>query len=239
MGRGCVLTDSHLHMCEEGFPGDYRDFGSLSLAVSCTADPAEWNPCIASGDAHTVRSFGVHPWNSDIWHIDVRSRLRSVLEGDPSRQVGEIGLDSKKGDVSSQLSPFTEQIDLASELGRVASVHMTGAEKQVLEVLRGHGKGCRGIILHSFSSESYAKPFAEIGCMFSVSPRILARSEEKVRRLLGAIPEDRLLLESDAPHQGRFFTGMEDFLRTVARIADRSPEDLSEQISGNLRRILG
>ncbi len=239
MGRRCVLTDSHLHLCEEGFPGQYCDFGFLSLAVSCTAGPAEWDACIASADAHTVGSFGVHPWNSDIWHIDVRSRLRSILEEDPSRHVGEIGLDSKRGTTSSQMSPFTEQMDLASELGRIASIHMVGAEKQVLEILRGHGKGCRGIILHSFSSESYVKPFAEIGCMFSVSPRILARSEEKVRRLLGAIPEDRLLLESDAPHQGRFFTGMEDFLRTAARIAEHDPEDLSEQVAANLRRIIG
>ena len=77
------------------------------------------------------------------------------------------------------------------------------------------------------------------GCMFSLSPRILARSKDKVRRLLDLIPDDRLLLESDAPHQGRFFTGMGDFVRSMADVKGCPPHDLARNTYENLERTVG
>ena len=233
------LTDSHLHMCETGFPGNYGDFDSLTRAVSCTADPGEWDLQLSFSSRTVVPSIGVHPWNCGCWNVSVEERFLSILEKSSSCQIGDVGLDSKKGDVSEQMPSFTGQLDAASSMDRVVSIHMVGAEKQVLDAIRTHGRSCRGIILHSFSSESYVKPFLDLGCMFSLSPRILARSKDKVRRLLDLIPDDRLLLESDAPHQGRFFTGMGDFVRSMADVKGCSPHDLARNTYENLERTVG
>lgn len=111
---------------------------------------------------------------------------------------------------------FLEQLDIASEHGRIANVHMVGCEKVILDAIRAHGRGCRAVVLHSFNNESYAKAFSELGCMLSVNPRILARSDARVSRLISSIPEERLLLETDAPYTARGFAGMEDFAERLA-----------------------
>lgn len=232
------LTDAHFHMCESGFPGEYPDIGSVVRAVSCTSGPEEWEAQASVSAEGTVPSFGVHPWNCGCWNISVRERLLSMLEGDRSAQVGEIGLDSARGGLSEQMAAFAGQLDVALLADRAVSIHMVGAEKQVLDALRPSARS-RRVILHSFSSESYVKPFSEIGCFFSVSPRILARSGERVARLLRSIPSDRLLLESDAPHQGRLFTGMGDFAGTVAGILGCAPEEMAGRLYDNLGRAIG
>ena len=114
---------------------------------------------------------------------------------------------------------------------------MIGCEKEVLDALRAHAKGCRAIVLHSFSSESYVKPFAEIGCMFSINPRILARSDARLVRLMSSISEDRLLLETDAPYVPKDFSGMRGFAHTLAERTSSDGEGLMRLALDNARRI--
>ena len=129
------------------------------------------------------------------------------------------------------------QLEIASDLGRIANIHMVGCEKEVLDAVRAHARGCRAVVLHSFSSESYVRPFAEAGCLFSLNPRILARSDARLVRLVSAIPEDRLLLETDAPYVPRDFSGMADFAVRLAERTGDTGEGLITRTLDNARRI--
>lgn len=234
---GTPFADAHAHTADRGFGDRYPDLADARIVFGCCARPSEWRIMASCGIPGIVRFYGVHPWYADEWDGAAESELRRMLNSDPRAHVGEIGLDSKRGDVSSQRDAFEAQLDLASEFGRIANVHMLGCEREVLESVRRHGRGCRAVVLHSFSSESYVKPFSEAGCMFSINPRILARSESRIARLLGSIPDDRLLLETDAPYTPAGFLGMRDFAARLAGTVGRDCEGLMRRALDNAGRI--
>jgi TatD DNase family protein len=192
---------------------------------------------MAIDDPRMVKSYGIHPWYAGDWTFENKKRLYDLLDSDPSAQVGEIGLDSKRGRVLEQTMIFIQQLDLAEHFHRIVSVHDVGCEKMILDALRG--RDLRGVILHSYGSDSYVKPFSEMECYFSISPRILSRSEIRVKRLLDAIPEDRLLLETDSPICGKEFRGMHDYAERLGKATGRSPDDLLAIAESNLQRLLG
>ncbi len=231
-----ILTDSHLHLCDGIDPCVYSDFDSLEMYVTCVARVQEWD--IPMEDTRATLSYGVHPWYCDEWNEETKERLVRILDSDSEAQIGEIGLDSKRGTVDSQIPAFEEQLALASGMDRVVSIHDIGCEDKVLKAVKEFGKSCKGIILHSYSSDSYVKPFVGEGCMLSINPRILARSEVRLNRLLKAIPVENMLLETDAPHVPKGFDGMEGFVRIIAGYVGMEPEELSRTVADNLRRTL-
>lgn len=186
------------------------------------------------------KSFGIHPWYAGEWDLTAKYRLESILESDSGACVGEIGLDCKHGDMSDQLHAFEEQMCVASAYGRVASIHMVGpCEKNVLNTIRDVGKGCPGIILHSFSGqEGYLRRFIDVGCYFSISPRLIYGSERKAHRILSSIPIDRLLVETDHPHSGKIFESMTKLITSMASLMDVDPQYIAENTADNLRRLI-
>ena len=231
------FADAHVHISEDGFSDRYPDVGDAEVLFGCTARESEWDAMRSCDVPGAVRFYGVHPWYADGWDDCIRGRLESILDSDPNAHVGEIGMDSKRGDVSVQRPVLDAQLDIASELHRMANIHMVGCERDVLESVRKHGRGCRAMILHSFSSESYVKPFAEAGCMFSINPRILARSDARISRLLSSIPADRLLLETDAPYVPRDFDGMRGFAERLGKASGMDAGHLMGIALENARRI--
>lgn len=232
-----MTSDAHLHPVDGIMPERYPDLTGLKHSLSCTSTRDQWVPLMEWG-GETVKSFGIHPWYCDGWDSETESALLDILREDKGAQVGEIGLDSKRGSVTEQMPVFRRQLEIASELGRIASIHDIGCEKEVLDSIRMWGKGCRGIVLHSYSSDSYVKPFTEAGCMFSINPRILSRSEIRLKRLLSSIPLDRLLLESDAPFTAKGFEGMGAFTGRVASLLGMEPSELEVVVDDNLGRLL-
>lgn len=199
-----MISDAHLHIHEAG--SHYSDMDDAELLFSCTAQPSEWESLAHIEDPRVVKFYGVHPWYADQWNGDVRGRLLRMLEDDPSAGIGEVGMDSVRG-AGCQAEVFSEQLGIASSLGRPVSVHMVGMEKETSDIIRREARGIP-VIIHGFSAESYSKRLIEAGCYLSVGPRLLRKSRDNVRRVLGSIPEDRMLIETDAPHFGADFTGL-------------------------------
>lgn len=73
--------------------------------------------------------------------------------------------------------------------------------------------------------------------MFSINPRILARSDARISRLLSSIPADRLLLETDAPYVPRDFDGMRGFAERLGKASGMDAGHLMGIALENARRI--
>ena len=228
------MIDAHIH-CTEGRTEDYPDYDNLSRMVSCVAKLDEWDVQAAIGDPRVIKSYGIHPWYAEQWSIETKNRLLDIVRSDESAQIGEIGLDSKRGRVLEQTLVMIDQLNIAEYFKRVVTIHDVGCEKMVLDALKG--RSMRGIILHSYGSDSYVKPYSEIGCYFSISPRILSRSDVRVKRLLDAIPQDLLLLETDYPACGKDFTGMAAFADRLGSIIGKQGAELLACSEENLRRL--
>ena len=210
-----MYADSHLHMTDPKYGGADEEAG---LLFTCAASPEEWASISNINDKRVKKFYGTHPWYLEKYSLD---GLKELLESDPSANVGEIGLDSKHGPLDVQMKPFEEQLILTKRYDRVANIHMIGCESEMLKILRRHKTAA---IIHSFSGpESYIGPLAECGCFFSISPRILNRSPEKVKALILKIPEDRLLVETDAPNSR---IGMEEHIARLSEIISMEAKEL-------------
>ena len=229
------FADAHLHPLDIADSGAYPDLGEAEILFGCVSSPSQWDAMSSLEDDRVRRFYGVHPWNASEWSGDACARLESILEMDEGAGIGEIGLDSKHGTIDSQTEAFDAQLALAERFGRPVNIHCIGCEREILKHLERHRR-IPGIVIHSFSNESYAVPFVRLGCFLSVNPRILARSETRVMRLMDSIPGDRLLLESDAPFTPRF-SGMTDFAERLAKVIGGDAETLIGTALDNARSI--
>ncbi len=227
------MIDAHLHGIE-GVPEAYSDYQQLTRILSCTAKADEWDAQMAIADPRMIKFYGVHPWYAEDWTVENKTRLFNILKDDSGAHVGEIGLDSKRGQILGQTMIFIQELDLAEYFGRVVTIHDVGCEKMVLDAMKG--RKIRAV-LHSYGSDSYVKPYSELECYFSISPRILSRSDIRVKRLIDAIPEDRLLLETDSPNFGNGFMGMAAFAERLGSVTGKSSEELMATAEENLRRL--
>lgn len=183
--------------------------------------------------------IGVHPWNINDVSENYLDSMRGILEKHKRCGVGEIGLDRGKDRYDLQVKIFADQLDVAKEYERPVSVHMLRSEADILYNIRKHAKGLK-IILHSFTGpSSYIEPFGNAGCYFSISPRILGISGEKSRRLIKAIPEDRILIESDAPMMNHHCNNMFEFIERLSGLMSISAEELIDLTSANAEKVIG
>ncbi|MDY5873159.1 MAG: TatD family hydrolase [Candidatus Methanomethylophilaceae archaeon] len=230
-----MFGDAHLHykgLCYDGIE-------DASLLCVCSAELSDWDRIGSVPDERVVRSYGIHPWYADQWNADAGERLRSLLDADPKAGVGEIGLDYGRGDAVIQATAFTEQLIIASEYGRFVSVHNVRSEGLIQKILKTDGKGCGSVIMHSFSGPiGSIQSLVKSGCYFSVSPRLMLKSRANAELILNKIPDDRLLIETDAPDMPGGFTDMGTFIADIADIKGISAEALAELTLANLKEAV-
>ncbi|XP_050224995.1 uncharacterized protein LOC126674569 isoform X2 [Mercurialis annua] len=118
--------------------------------------------------------------------------------------VSEIGLDKgshgKKIDFLDQVEVFRQQLELAKQLNKPASVHCVRAFGDLLEIMKSTGPFPAGVILHSYLGSAEMVPeFSKLGAYFSFSGFLMSMKVSKAKRMLKAVSSDRILLETDAP----------------------------------------
>lgn len=210
---------------------DYPGMKNAEYLFSCTAMRSEWvfQKVLCDADKRIIPFYGTHPW----YISDGIDGLENILNENENACVGEIGLDFNYPDKELQTSFFERQLQLASYYGRAVSIHVCKTEKETLDSLRKFK--LKKIILHSFSSESYVAPFSKLGCYFSLSPRILSKSDEKISKLLNSIPMEKLLIETDAPNcKDSIF----DLVDRIGSLSGMPQEEVLFLTSENAKRLI-
>lgn len=227
-----MFADAHLHIADDGSGTGYRDICEATLLFCNATRPSDWNILGGSmqSDDRIVPFFGTHPWYCD--EYDGKEALIAILEKYPEANVGEIGLDGiRSGREASKI--FIEQLNIASEMDRVANIHMVRSTDDVLAALRGCD--VRSII-HSYDAPAgFVDAFVRRGCYLSISPRLFRKPDEKVNDIIRAIPRDRLLLESD---YGGGEMDMHEHISKVASVIGMDIDELSELTYRNACDVL-
>jgi TatD DNase family protein len=116
--------------------------------------------------------------------------------------VGEIGLDGhwvQERHWPAQEAAFRELVQLAMDAGKPIIIHTRKRERRALELL--DELGCRRVNWHCFTSRlSLAREIASRGHYLSIPAN--ARRSQSFSAMLGGLPRDRLLLETDSPYLG-------------------------------------
>jgi TatD DNase family protein len=192
---------------------------------------------------------GVHPHDAAGFDAsrDIPA-IREELEAG-AVAVGECGLDYHYDNSprEAQLSAFRAQLELAAERDAAVVVHTRDAEDDTAALLaEAASAGVRGVLHCYTGSARLARIALDAGWYVSFSGIITFRNwanDDAVR----AVPDERLLVESDAPylapvpHRGK--RNEPAFVpRTIERLAlvrHASPDSVSAITAANARSLFG
>ncbi len=171
---------------------------------------------------------GVHPHVARRWDNEVEENLRVMLASSRTSALGEVGLDyhydlSPRG---VQRDVFRRQIELAHECGLPLVLHMRDAHDDGFAILEEEGWPVAGVLLHCCSAApDELTRWIERGCFAAFGGAVTFGRSDEVRASVAAIPEGRLLTETDSPYMAPVpFRGLEcgpEFvLYTAQRIAE-------------------
>jgi TatD DNase family protein len=124
--------------------------------------------------------------------------------------------------------------------------HAREADEQVASALRAMPRGARGV-LHCFTGGERAFGEAMAAGWYVSFSGIASFSRFRAADLLGEVPEDKLLVETDSPYLAPVpFRGKRNeparvvhVVEAVAHHLGASPEDLARRTTENARRFYG
>ena len=142
-------------------------------------------------------AVGLHPLSAD-QHAAERDLFRSLV--DKTRYVGEVGLDFSPEGITTreeQVRSFRFVLQCLQRRPTFMTLHSRRAESEVLELLREEDYGSPAVF-HWYSGplKTLLAAAAE-GHYFSVNPAMVQSPHG--RRVIGQIPQDRVLTETDGP----------------------------------------
>ena len=258
--RGATLTqfiDSHVHLADPAFDADRDDVierarltgASALVCIGESLGTARRAADIAARHSGFVyHTAGVHPYDAARFDVvrDADGIRTEVARG--AVAIGECGLDYHY-DVprDRQREAFTAQLVLARELGKPIIVHTREAEDDTRDMIVDAGRGGVVGVLHCYTgSAALAAAAIEVGWYVSFSG-IVTFKKWTDEGLLRLVPDDRLLVESDAPYLApvpqrgrRNEPAWVSF--TVARVATARGVDaamLGPRTAENARRLFG
>lgn len=270
-----ALYDMHCHLdFAENAKDVAKESASAGItALNSTVVPSSFVSACNKFAAfpHIYVALGLHPWwvaDNQIAEVDLE---RFEALAGTTRFIGEIGLDfygARKESKAKQEDVFfralcacnaanaadaaeTAHIDAAGAqadsrtTGKVIFIHAVRATTRTLDMLDKCGTfDGNTVVFHWFqgNEDEFGRALSS-GAFFTVNMRMLA--SDRTRLFAKAIPENRLLLETDnPPHAGMVFSTdiwrqeLENTLIDLAELRGTTPQDLAELLAANSEACL-
>lgn len=252
-----MLVDSHCHLNYKGLVEDQQAVlerargAGVGAMLNISTRRSEWADVVgvAEREADVWASVGIHPHEAD-QHADLgAAALLQAAEHPRVIGIGETGLDYyyDKSDRQVQQDLFRVHVDVARETGLPLIVHTRDAEEDTARILTEEmAQGRFPALIHCFTaSANFAQKMLEIGLTISLSGIVTFKNAKDLQEIAKVIPEDRLLVETDAPflapvpHRGKPCEPgfVADTARFVAGLRGVSPEALAETTGANFARL--
>ena len=146
---------------------------------------------------------GVHPHDAAKAGDDYLSAVEQLAARAKNVAVGEIGLDyhydfSPRDD---QRRVFAEQLQLAARIDKPIVIHTRESFDDCLAVLAECETDSRRVVFHSFTGDaSQVRRALDTGATIGFSGILTFKNAGDVREAATVVPDDRLLVETDAPY---------------------------------------
>ena len=251
------LVDSHCHLDDDQFAAD-RDAAieracaagvERMVAIGTGGGPPDLEAGLRLARQYSFiyATVGVHPHDAAKATPETFARLAALAR--EAVAIGEIGLDYHY-DLSPrdvQRRVFVEQLTLAARSRKPIVIHTREAWDDTLALIREHGLPFGGI-MHCFTGgPTEARQALELGFYLSFGGIVTFPKADAVREAAALTPEDRLLIETDAPylapvpHRGKR-NEPAFIVETVRRLAEAravTPEHIAAVTTGNFERLFG
>jgi TatD DNase family protein len=187
--------DMHAHI-EPGISArDLADLDCMLFAATRTMHEAEL--ALRRKDDLAVWGVGCHPALVGVQKTFDLEHFAELVK--QTAYVSEIGLDGKsRVPMEVQRRTLNAILGVLQTVPRIASIHSFMATQQVIDALKL--RPIRGVVLHWWLGDARQTIRAlELGCYFSINASSVRRKD-----LLGLIPINRLLPETDHPFGDRY-----------------------------------
>ena len=203
------MIDTHCHLTDprllEQLPGVLARAAAMKVAsfITIGTDLADDRRAIELCKTHEIVrcACGVHPLHVNDVALSDLPQLREIHQNPSVVAVGETGLDYHydKSNKSRQFEFFEYQLALAAELNRPVVVHCREAFDDCLAIMK-NAKPVRAVV-HCFTGTvSEAKGVLDAGYSLGFTGVITYKNADNVRESARIAPDDRFLIETDAPY---------------------------------------
>lgn len=252
-----MLVDSHCHLNYEGLRDDPEGVVARARAagvgtfLTINTRLREYDEVVALVERFpdVFGTVGIHPHEAETGvgagEIVARTRHPRIVG------IGETGLDYHYDNAPhpAQQASFAEHIRAAQESGLPLVVHSREAEEDTARML---GEALAGTpfaaVIHCFTgSRGFMEQMVGLGFFVSISGIVTFKSARDLQETAKAIPDDRLLIETDAPflapvpHRGRICepAHVADTARFLANLRGIEVEALAVSTADNFFRLFG
>lgn len=147
---------------------------------------------------------GVHPHHASDYTGHSDALIRSLLQQDAVVAVGECGLDYFRNfsPRDAQLDAFRRQLEIATDCGKPVFLHQRDAHDDFVEVLEPALPHLSRAVAHCFTGEGESlREYLELGLYIGITGWICdERRGRHLQDIVAIIPDERLMIESDAPY---------------------------------------
>ena len=223
--------------------------GSSDASNVRAASLAEQSPGVLYSTA------GVHPHHASDYTDDSDALIRSLIQKDVVVAVGECGLDYFRNfsPREAQLAAFRRQLDIAKESGLPVFLHQRDAHDDFVEILEPALPDLSRAVAHCFTGEGESlREYVAMGLYIGITGWICdERRGKHLHDIASIIPDDRILIETDAPYllprtvrpkpKSRRNEPMylPEVARVVAEARGQSEEHIAKITTANAERFFG
>jgi TatD DNase family protein len=258
------LVDIGANLAHDSFDDDRdammqraADAGVATMIVTGSSDESNVRAAqLAEASGGVLFSTaGVHPHHASDYTDNSDALIRSLAGKDVVVAIGECGLDYFRNfsPREAQLEAFRRQIEIAKETGLPLFLHQRDAHDDFVEILEPALPYLSRAVAHCFTGEGESlREYLAMGLYVGVTGWICdERRGQHLHDIVHIIPDDKLLIETDAPYlmprtiQPKPKTRrnepmyLPEILKVVADARDQSVDHVAEITARNARHFFG
>ena len=182
------------------------DAGVARMIVTGSSDDSNVQAAaLAEANAGVLFSTaGVHPHHASDYTGESDALNRTLVGNNGVVAVGECGLDYFRNfsPREAQLDAFQRQLAIAKETGMPVFLHQRDAHDDFVEILEPALQDISRAVAHCFTGEHESlREFLALGLYIGITGWICdERRGKHLHDIVEIIPDDKLLIETDAPY---------------------------------------
>jgi len=253
-----MIVDTHCHLDDARYNDDLDEIlenarqEGVEKFIIPGADPKSLERAVEISEQYASVYFavGVHPYDAQNYD---RSYLEKFVKHPKCVAIGECGLDyyrlpenQEEIDAEKKLQKevFIDQILWAKELQKPLIIHIRESSADCLELLEKYA-GKEGGVLHCYNADESLLKLAKRNFYYGIGGVLTFKNAKKLINVYPKIPQDRLLIETDAPyltphpHRGErnepsFTTFVADKMSELSSVSRVEMEQITTQNSAKL-----
>jgi TatD DNase family protein len=253
------LFDSHCHLDDQVYDPDFesvlqraRHTGvSAMMIAGINLKTSQKAVALAETRPDIYASVGFHPHDASEADESGMEALVNLSDSPRVLAWGEIGLDFNRMHSPRHIQEkwLIRQLELADTLNLPVIFHERESGGRLLEILKQYHKEPGNGVIHCFSGTRLElMQYLDMGYSIGITGILTIQSRgANLRELATDIPQDRILIETDAPYlipapeKNHFRRNEPAFVRSVllklAEVRHEDPNDLAEALWNNTCRL--